>query len=418
MNRPSALGRKADRWPMRSRMLLVALLFMLVPVTTNWLSWNYEKAGFPIKPRDYIIFFGAAILILSVLNHPSFSWLSFIPLGFFLIRIFDAALLQRYSVVSLGTHDFYVMIMLSNFLVTIVFVLIPSTERGTSIACWIASAIIIACTIANLYEWMGYGTFTRIPGRMSGFLEDPNHSPILICLLLGVLFTLNPGFWWNMTMVGVGAIAIAVTLSRSGMAVFAGMVIPYVGARFKQHAKGLLIIAALSVPLAGAGFTMLAQSSRSGIVANEDVGGRLQAIYDLDFEKIKSPERAKDLQDGWEAVGRAITFGHGTGAGTNEWQPHNQFVTVWLDLGIFGVIFFASFVFSLLFFSIRKKFRAIYCVIPVLLFIPCSQILIETPVYWFTITVALYTLFPQRIRFRILGSSGRTGDLQTASATR
>jgi hypothetical protein len=93
----------------------------------------------------------------------------------------------------------------------------------------------------------------------------------------------------------------------------------------------------------------------TGVIANEDVGSRLQAIYDLDFEKIKSPERAKDLQDGWEAVSRAIMFGHGTGAGTNRWQPHNQFVSIWLDIGIFGVVFFAGLLFTLALVSVPKS---------------------------------------------------------------
>ncbi|MCE9518306.1 MAG: O-antigen ligase family protein [Verrucomicrobia bacterium] len=306
---------------------------------------------------------------------------------------------------ALGTHSFYVMIMLSNFIVTLLFILIPSTERGMEATRWLATAIILGCVAANLYEWLGYGSFTRIPGRMSGYLEDPNHSPIIICLLLGVLFTLNPNFWWNMIVAGIATVGIAVTLSRSGMAVFAVMVLPYVAIHFRERARGLLIIAAVSIPLAGAGLTMLSQTSRSGIISNDDVGSRLQAIYDLDFEKIKSPERAKDLQDGWEAVSEAIIFGYGTGAGSNQWQPHNQIVSVWLDLGIFGMLLFVGAIMSLVIVSIRQRFRAFFCLIPVLLFIPCSQVLVETPVYWFAISVACHLLFPRRIVFRLLAAT-------------
>ena len=396
-----SLCQPAPRWTLRSRALLVIALALLVPVTTNWLSWTYQNADFPVKPRDFIIGFGGLMLMLEVFNRPAFCWQALLPAGFVLFRVIDAAVLQRYSVVALGTHEFYVMIMLSNFIVTLLLILLPSTERGAGIACWLASVVILACTAANLYEWAGYGSFTRIPGRMSGYLEDPNHSPILMCLLLGILFTINPGFWWNITMTGIAAVGIAITLSRSGMAVFAGMALVYIGKNFRQHAKGILIIAALTVPLAVAGFTFLAQSARSGVTTNEDVGARLEAIYNLDFEKIKSPERAKDLEDGLEAVGRAIMFGHGTGAGNNQWQPHNQFVSVWLDLGIFGLIFFAGLVLTLLVLSVRQRFRGIYCVMPVLLFIPCSQVLLDTPVYWLTITVALYTLIPRRIKFTL-----------------
>lgn len=386
----------------RSRTLTAVAIAMLVPITTCWLSWNYEKAGFFIKPRDFTVGMGALLMILIAANRPTLCWPALLPAFFLLVRVFDAAALERASITELGTHSFYVMIMLSNFLVTLLFLFIPSTERGMETTRWLATATILGCAAANFYEWLGHGSFTRIPGRMSGFLEDPNHSPILICLLLGVLFTVNPNFWWNMAVVGIATAGIAVTLSRSGMAVFAAMVLPYIAIHFRERARGLLIIAAVSIPLAGAGLSMLGESSRSGIVANDDVDSRMQAIYDLDFEKIKSPERAKDLQDGWEAVSQAILFGHGTGSGSNYWQPHNQIVTIWLDIGIFGMLFFTGFILALLIASMRQRFRAIFCIVPVLLFIPCSQILIETPVYWFAISVACHVLFPKRIKFRLL----------------
>lgn len=407
-------GAARPRHTFRSRLLTLAAVAMLVPITTCWLSWNYEKAGFPIKPRDFTLSAGALLLLIIAFNRPKFCWQALLPLPFLLARVFDAMVLERYSVASLGTHEFYVMIMLSSLLVTVLFILIPSTERGLETTRWLATAIILGCAAANLYEWLGGASFTRIPGRMSGFLEDPNHSPILICLLLGVLLTVNKNFWWNMSVIGIATAGIAVTLSRSGMAVFAAMVLPYVAIHFRERARGLLLIAALAVPLAGAGLTLLSQSSRNGLIANEDVGSRLQAIYDLDLDKIKSPERAKDLQDGWEAVGEAVMFGHGTGAGTNQWQPHNQFVSIWLDLGIFGLLFFAGFLFTLVFVSLRQRFRAFFCLMPVLLFIPCSQVLIEAPVYWFTISVACHALFPRRIVFRLLAPARKKG---SAAAT-
>jgi hypothetical protein len=46
----------------------------------------------------------------------------------------------------------------------------------------------------------------------------------------------------------------------------------------------------------------------------------------------------------------------------------------------------------------------VYCLIPIWLFIPCSQILLETPPYWFAFAVAVMTLFPKRYAL----SLGRT----------
>ena len=385
----------------RSRVLIFVALVMMVPLITYWLPWNYEKAGFPIKPRDFTLVFGALLMFLIGLNRPAFCLPAFLPIVFLAVRVFDAGVLERFTVTALGTHDVYVMVMLSNILVTLLLIMLPATDRGMDVTRWLATAIIVGCCAANVYEWMGYVKLTRFVGRIAGYVEDPNHSPILCCLLLGVLYTVNPNFWWNVAVSAVSAVGIALTLSRSGMAVFAGMFLIYVAMNFRRHVMGLIILVAVAIPCAGTGFTLLASSSRNGVVNNADVGTRLQAIYELDFEKIKSPERAKDLQDGWEAVGQAIILGHGTGAGANKWLPHNQFVAVWLDMGIFGLLAFGGGVFALAFVSLRERFRAFLCVMPVILFIPCSQVLVETPVYWFTIAVACYVLFPKRFVFRL-----------------
>ena len=33
-------------------------------------------------------------------------------------------------------------------------------------------------------------------------------------------------------------------------------------------------------------------------------------------------------------------WGHGTGAGTSVWKPHNQIVSLWIDIGIPGVLLY------------------------------------------------------------------------------
>ena len=164
----------------------------------------------------------------------------------------------------------------------------------------------------------------------------------------------------------------------------------------------MVALAVLSLPVIAIGVGVLgATSTKQGMVKNEDTSGRMQAIYELDFEKLKSPERAKDLADGWEAVMQKPILGWGTGAGGEKWQPHNQFVTQWLDLGLGGVLLYAGTLLALTFACAMKGFSGGFCLIPVWLFIPCSQVLLETPAYWMCLAVGAMAIFPARLTFRL-----------------
>jgi O-antigen ligase len=192
-------------------------------------------------------------------------------------------------------------------------------------------------------------------------------------------------------------------MSRSGMAIFAFMVMLYVLLNARRHFTGLVLIAALSFPLVLGGVAMLAQRTGGGLIKDENTKARLQAIYELDFEKLKSPERAKDLADGWEAVGQKPLWGHGTGAGTAWWQPHNQFVAVWLDIGLPGLLFFAGPLLLLTLLSALNRMQGLFCLIPVWLFIPCSQVLLDAQQFWFCLGVAACVLIPGRFSVRLGG---------------
>jgi hypothetical protein len=124
----------------------------------------------------------------------------------------------------------------------------------------------------------------------------------------------------------------------------------------------------------------------------------MKAIWELDFERIKSPERGKDLQDGWEAAGKKPLWGHGTGAGTSIWKPHNQIVSLWIDIGVIGVLLYIGSLLLLTFRCFTHNLRGFYCLVPLWLFVPCSQILIESPHYWFAAAVCCNLVFAGRFR--------------------
>ena len=399
------------RWTPKQLLLLGSVLLLLLPNFTGVLHWAYEHAGSPIKPRDFNLAMAFVTGILALWNQPTLclpAWgLMTIPLA----RVLDAAFLQRYEHLAFGGHSVFVMMLAGYLLSSVMALMAISTPKGKLVALWVASSTIILLSLVNIYEWLGFASFTRIPGRMAGWHIDPNHSPIIMCLMAGVLFTWCGRFWFNMAHVGLASVAIAVTMSRSGMAVFAVMVAAYLMVNFRRHWLGLAVAAGLSIPLLAVGVAMLgASNERQGLAKNEDTSSRMQAIYELDFEKLKSPERAKDLADGWEAVLQKPLFGHGMGAGDIRWAPHNQFVMQWLELGIPGLLHYAGILLAVTVVCALQRFRAVYCLIPIWLFIPCSQILLETPPYWFAFGVAVMALFPKRYALSLRRPASPTPD--------
>lgn len=399
MNPEASIAENDRRWSLPELGLLAAVSMLLLGNFTGATFWLYEHGGFPLKPRDFNIALSVLTFGLLVFARPKFSIAAILLLTIPLGRVLDSAFLQRYVQIEFGAHTVYVMMLLGYFIITASGVLSLTAAKGRQISIVVAIAAIIFNSAMNLYEWLGFATYTRIVGRMSGFHIDPNHSPIIICLMLGILFTWNKRYWWNMAMVAVGAVGIALTMSRSGMAVFAGMTGLYMLIHFREHKVGMLTLAGVSIPLLIVGIGILgATSTRQGLVKNEDTSGRMEAIFNGDFDKVKSPERAKDLADGWEAVTKRPIIGYGTGAGDggDTWQPHNMFVTQWIDMGLPGLLQYVAALLTITIACAMRGGRGGFCLMPVWLFIPCSQVLMETPAYWYCFAVAAMTVFPKR----------------------
>lgn len=384
-----------------TQLLLLVALALFVPIMARALGWLYEQGKMPIKPRDYTLLLLGALFFLLTIGKPKLCLPAFFLLLPPLFRVLDSAFLRRFDVNFLGSHSVFVMALTSALLVSFASVALLASPDWRRIAYWVAVATIIFLNGSIYYEALGLAEFTRIPGRLSGFPEDPNDGPITTCFMLGIIFTLQPAFWKNLALAAFATPAIALTMSRSGMAIFAFMLGLYVLLNARQHFTGLLLIAVISIPIAGTGVAILAQRSDGGLIKDENTKSRLQAIYELDFEKLKSPERAKDLADGWEAVGQKPIWGHGTGAGTAWWQPHNQVVALWLDVGLPAVILFVSSLLLLTALSLFHRLQGVFCLIPIWLFIPCSQILLDAPQFWLCLAVATSVLFPKRFALRL-----------------
>lgn len=361
-----------------------------------------EHGSIGIKPRDFTIGFSLLSLLLVFFNRPAFSLPALSLLLIPILRFTDAAVLKRYINVSDGDPNIAVMTLGSVLLVTIVSLLVLCTEDGPKIALRTAIAIILLGAGSIAYESAGYAEYSQINGRPAGFLTQPNEAIIMVCLMLGIVLTLSEAFWLNIAVIAVAAVGVGITLSRSGMLVFAIIVMCYLAANLRRHFGKIVLIIAISIPAVLAGFAILMQMASSrNFGTDKNATDRVTAITGIfsgSTDKMESQERMKDLRDGWEAVTDSPVFGHGTGCASSQWQPHNQWVAIWLDIGVGGVLLYAATLLSLTVICLKSGGKGFFALLPLWCFSVFSQNLVETAGYWFC--AGVITLVATKSRFR------------------
>ena len=381
------------------RLLPWTTVMLLAGHMSGAMACLYEHGQMPVKPRDFTIGLVLINLFLAFLSRPSFKPAVLALLLIPLIRLLDSAVLQRHTNYALGSHSQAVMILANVLLVTVVTFVVLGTENWRSIAIRSAIAIILLDSGSVLAEGLGYVKYSQINGRAAGFLTQPNDSIIVMCLALGVLLTLCEAFWANVLMIAIAAVGVGLTLSRSGMIVYALMVLIWFAMNLRTHFTKVVIIVLASIPLIGAGVAVLTQMASSrNFGTDKNAQERIAGIFGGSTDKLASDERAKDLKDGWEAVTRSPVVGYGTGCASSRWQPHNQWVGFWLDIGIMGPFLLFS---TLSFLSLRcamAKGRAVLAIVPLWMFTAFSHNLVEMASYWFCAGVAMTELTRSRLR--------------------
>jgi hypothetical protein len=364
-------------------------------------AWNcmYEAGQLPFKPRDATLGLSALSLLLVFFNRPALNPATLLFLLLPAVRMFDAAFLKRHMAGTEEMHGTMVFTLISMFIIMLVIVGAMSTEHWRGILLRIAVITILIGTGSILYESTGGAAYSSIPGRPSGFLRQPNDAIIILCLMLGMILTLNSNFWWNALMIGISAIGVGVTLSRSGMLVFGVIVMTYMVMNLFKHGGKIALVIALAIPAAGAGVAALSQSASSrNFGTDKNAKERIEAIFGGSTDKMESGERMKDLMDGWEAVTDKPMLGWGTAASSTKWMPHNLWVALWLDLGVAGALTLAFILLGLTALCFLAKGQGIYALLPLWLLTLFSQNLADMPGYWLPAFLLVNLLVSTRIK--------------------
>lgn len=358
--------------PMPRWALLVFLLFF-VPYLTGGISWGYANGVFPIRPAFYMLALGVACLWSCRGQEIVFPKLSLLLLAFIGIRIFDIGVLQRFPHEE-GNVAMAISIGSTLFLAFVAVVALGVWIRHGGRAIYLASLFTLLIGVAvNVAEFAGFGKFSSVPGRAAGFLIDANDSSIAIINSVAVCIVLSRRFWPKALLLGIAIIGVVPTFSRSGMIVYALVCVVFAMVHFRQHARQIITLAVV-----GVAFLVVGLGTFAVLVKDANAKARFSAIFGGDTSKMGSSERMKDLNDGLKAANEMPILGHGVGAGTSQWQPHNQFVSLWVDQGILAALFFVALWFLLLgkAFTVRKD--ALLAIVPHIAFIPFTQMQLES----------------------------------------
>jgi len=379
---------------------------LLVPYLSKAVPWAYENGYFPLRPMFFMLGLGALNLCWILGRAPDFTKTGLLFLALLCIRPLDAALLKRY--IFLDGHNSEVLSMGASVFMAVVIFGCFGVMHKTSYrpAIFVTVGTILVCVGSILAEFLGLMQFSIAYGRVAGFSGDPNLACETMLCMLGVYLTLDRRFWPNIAVIGITAVGVFPSLSRGGMMILACIILAYVVMNLQRYFLRLVAIGVAAVPIMIAGVGILMSKASEGTKGNENALSRIEAIFGGDVEVIQSGERMKDLTDGLEAVAAHPLMGMGTGAGTLELQPHNQIISLWVDVGLIGPLLYSAILLVLGFKVLSSGMRGLYALIPLVLYIPLSQTLLQNFAYFYAVAAVIMVTTKDFWSFRLLREKG------------
>lgn len=375
----------SKHWLMVFTLLHVALLS---PYVTNLITHHYAEGDFPIRPAHFMILMGLLNLLWLLPQKPDFTKITLLIILLAASRAFDGALLQRF--VAAEEHGAMVMSLGASLFMSIVISATAGVLYKTSWrpAIWAATISIFIIAGSVIGEYFGYGKYTNVEGRPSGHLGDPNNACIVMLLMLGIVLSTSKHFWFNILMIAISAAGVFPTLSRSGMLVLVLIIGAYVVLNMRQYFVRFVVLGLAAIPVIAAVTGLLMAKASEGGKADDNAKGRIEAIFEGDLSEMASNDRNLDFHAALEGILKQPLTGYGAGAGSNLYQPHNQLLTAWIDLGLYGLVLFGGILFFIGMKSVLSGFKGIYVTIPVLAFVPFSQILLDNYAYCYAMAIA------------------------------
>lgn len=312
-------------------------IFLMLGFATGFLSYFSEVRVLPIKPIVYLCGFGALMFPILLLRRPVAS----LSVGLLLVLLVFR-ILQVLVFGSEGSHSEEKL--LSLFFTAVVYfsamsALAAEPRALRFVALYGSVSVVALCTLVNLWEWSSPGYFSTVEGRSAGWLVNANASGIAIGSCMGVFIVASGRPGLNAAVIFVSAIGIYLTLSRGGMLGWFAAITAYftIGARtgFRKALVGLAYLAVLA-------YGILSKVDLHRENAGENIALRESTLLGQAGIQVRDESRYYLMLENWKAALKRPFVGYGAGASMGQFQPHNQFLGLWLDQGLLGLALFLA----------------------------------------------------------------------------
>ena len=225
------------------------------------------------------------------------------------------------------------------FVVASVLALRSDLDRITE---WAAFSIVATGVTLNVYElFVANNLWSNAPGRSAGFYVDANVSASALLGYGLVFLTARAGNLRLVDLILTTLIAIGVfaTFSRTGilatLILLTGLALSRVGRKnVIRIVIGLVVVSSIAFALV------------SYVVHNldlsQDAAMRISSLIEAggvgDFEK----DRGAAASAAWDIIVEHPVFGSGVRTAIKEIGPHNMFLAMMVDYGIFGLIVYLA----------------------------------------------------------------------------
>lgn len=228
-------------------------------------------------------------------------------------------------------------------------------------------------------------------------LNDPN---IVACALsvglICALATIRDRRW---RLLGASIFAIAILITQSRTAILFLPVAAFLAAIVTRNAKAALISLLAMTALAGVGIAVYDLLGNVG-----DASGMTDAFQERFLsDSASNDDRLERLQGALVALQKPVVALFGLGAGgsiSSGLEPHNMFLSFFLELGFFGLTLFCGIFFLIggLVSGMADREKKYYCAWLLLFVLFASLTYWHTRTLWFSISLIIFASLQQQHR--------------------
>lgn len=207
----------------------------------------------------------------------------------------------------------------------------------------VASMIVLAWAIpVSFFELIAGELFSTAEGRSAGLYENPNLASmaILICLLCAVDLTRQTAR--SLLVFSLGAAAVITTFSRAGilLAVALWSLHAFYPSSRRGGLRGPQRIIALAFVFAIGSISVIQIARR--VTLSDEAAMRMQSVLTASVSDESSQTRLSLIEESLDRLqeqplGHGLGFADGLGV-----RPHNTYLYVALDYGLFGAAFYIA----------------------------------------------------------------------------